>query len=376
MDILSKKDQIKDFIILSLIETVADLFTLNYDIDKDTIKTHLLNKLDEFKIINTDINQETIVEFRSNMFSYLTSELSNNLIKNDMSLFNNYKDCELIGSGSFANVYKVFNPLDNNNYAIKKIGVKNNFQGISEIRSMAKLSHKNIVRYHTSWIETLKINRKINKLDNNLLEYETSSKLIKFEESSYSVNESFGSEESEYDENSYNKFIFIQMELCKQNLKDFLKENRLNFNEKIKICKQIIEGIKYIHDNNIIHRDLKLTNIFISFDNVIKIGDFGLASNIYDLNFEEVGTTSYIAPEILENKEYDNRVDLYSLGVIILEIFGEFKTNMEKMIKIKEINKNKCKLFENSNLNILISSLLNRDPKKRHSLENILTGLN
>lgn len=376
MDILSKKDQLKDFIILSLIETIADLFTLNYDIDKDTIKNHLLNKLDELEIINTDINQETIVEFRSNIFSYLTNELSNNLIKNDMSLFNNYKICELIGSGSFANVYKVFNPLDNNNYAIKKIGVKNNFQGISEIRSMARLSHKNIVRYHTSWIETLKINRNINNLDNNLLEYETSSKLIKFEEGSYSVNESFGSEESEYDENSYNKFIFIQMELCKQNLKEYLKENKLNFNEKIKICIQIIEGIKYIHDNNIIHRDLKLTNIFISFDNIIKIGDFGLASNIYDLNFEEVGTSSYIAPEILENKEYDNRVDLYSLGVIILEIFGDFKTNMEKMIKIREINKNKCTIFENSNLNILLSSLLNKDPNKRHSLENILKGLN
>lgn len=376
MDILSKKDQVKDFIILSLIETIADLFTLNYDIDKDTIKNHLLNKLDELEIINTDINQETIVEFRSNIFSYLTNELSNNLIKNDMSLFNNYKICELIGSGSFANVYKVFNPLDNNYYAIKKIGVKNNFQGISEIRSMAKLNHKNIVRYHTSWIETLKINRKINNLDNNLLEYETSSKLIKFEESSYSINESVGSEDSEYDENLYNKFIFIQMELCKQNLKEYLKENKLNFNEKIKICTQIIEGIKYIHDNNIIHRDLKLTNIFISFDNIIKIGDFGLASNIYDLNFEEVGTSSYIAPEILENKEYDNRVDLYSLGVIILEIFGNFKTNMEKMIKIREINKNKCKIFENSNLNILISSLLNKDPNKRHSLENILKGLN
>ena len=77
--------------------------------------------------------------------------------------------------------------------------------------------------------------------------------------------DSCSTDNSEYDENIYDKFIFIQMELCKENLKDYLKNNELSFNNKKQLCIQIVNGLKYIHDENVIHRDLKLQNIMLHF---------------------------------------------------------------------------------------------------------------
>ena len=372
MNIISNKDKIKDFLILSLIETIADLFTINYNIEKTIIKNHLLNKLDSLNILDIDIKQENILEIKNNMFSIFTKELSENLFRNNISFFDNFINHELLGSGAYANVYKVYNPLDDSNYAIKKIGIKGNFyQSIIELRSMAKLTHKNIVRYYTSWIESIKINNTIKNLDNDILiEENNNTQLVKFNNNFNDIN-SISSESSEYDEQDYDKFIFIQMELCKKNLKDYLKKNKLNNEDKKKICREIIDGMKFIHKNQIIHRDLKLTNIFIDYNNNVKIGDFGLAVNIYDLNFDEVGTYSYIAPEIINGENYDYKVDLYSLGIIILEIFKPFNTEMEKMISVKEIKNGKY-LFDNNDLNNLLSKLINDNPDERLNLNKII----
>ena len=116
---------------------------------------------------------------------------------------------------------------------------------------------------------------------------------------------------------------------------------------------------------------MKLTNIFIDYNNNVKIGDFGLATNIYDLNFDEVGTYSYIAPEIINGENYDYKVDLYSLGIIILEIFKPFNTEMEKMISVKEIKNGKY-LFDNNDLNNLLSKLINDNPDERLNLNKII----
>ena len=115
----------------------------------------------------------------------------------------------------------------------------------------------------------------------------------------------------------------------------------------------------------LIHLLLKLQNIFISFDNKIKIGDFGLATKIYDMDYKDVGTYGYIAPEILNGIEYDYRVDLYSLGIIFINIFYKFNTEMEKISFIKEIK-------EDNEINKIISKLLEIDPDNRISTNEIL----
>jgi polo-like kinase 1 len=84
--------------------------------------------------------------------------------------------------------------------------------------------------------------------------------------------------------------------------------------------KQIIEGVRYLHQQNVIHRDLKLGNIFLGENNVVKLGDFGLATRLAHADERKMticGTPNYIAPEILKESGHSFEVDVWSLGVIL-----------------------------------------------------------
>lgn len=84
--------------------------------------------------------------------------------------------------------------------------------------------------------------------------------------------------------------------------------------------KQILSGVVYLHNNKIIHRDLKLGNLFLNDELQIKIGDFGLATKIeFDGERKKTlcGTPNYIAPEILNKKGHSYEVDIWSIGCIM-----------------------------------------------------------
>lgn len=101
---------------------------------------------------------------------------------------------------------------------------------------------------------------------------------------------------------------------------------------------QLISAVEYMHSNRVIHRDLKLGNIFLSADMEMKVGDFGLAAK---LEFSEekkrtmCGTPNYIAPEIVEGSVgHSYEVDIWSMGVICFAfLFGRppFETNEVKL---------------------------------------------
>ena len=165
------------------------------------------------------------------------------------------------------------------------------------------------------------------------------------------------------------------MELCECNLKEYIQDNNISLKDKKLIALQILLGLKYIHNENYIHRDIKLSNIFYGKDKKVKIGDFGLVTNINDIDNEDVGTIGYTAPEIISGKEYDERADLYSLGVVFLEIFCNIKTDMGKMYLIKDARNNKL-TYEDQNIEYILNGLLNVNPDKRHSLDECISLLN
>ncbi|CAH1102322.1 unnamed protein product [Psylliodes chrysocephalus] len=111
-----------------------------------------------------------------------------------------------------------------------------------------------------------------------------------------------------------NTFLKLQsMDLHKR--RKFLTEPETRF-----YMKQIISGVHYLHHNRIIHRDLKLGNLFLNDDLIVKIGDFGLSAKIeYEGERRKTlcGTPNYVAPEILTNKGHSFEVDIWSLGCIM-----------------------------------------------------------
>ncbi|XP_032459845.1 eukaryotic translation initiation factor 2-alpha kinase 1 isoform X5 [Phocoena sinus] len=182
------------------------------------------------------------------------------------------------------------------------------------------------------------------------------------------LEENFASTEESSEENlnllgqtevQYHLMLHIQMQLCELSLWDWIRERNQQGRESMdesacpyvmasvatKIFQELVEGVFYIHNMGIVHRDLKPRNIFLHGPNQqVKIGDFGLACADIIQNTDwangngkrtpthtsRVGTCLYASPEQLEGSEYDAKSDMYSLGVILLELFQPFGTEMER----------------------------------------------
>lgn len=153
-------------------------------------------------------------------------------------------------------------------------------------------------------------------------------------------------------------YLYIQMQLCrKESLRDWLRdnvtENRL---EHIGgIFHQIVDAVDYVHYKGLIHRDLKPSNIFFSQEGQIKIGDFGLVTDMADIpnivtkcgdktgmpscsrHTQQVGTHLYMSPEQLRGLPYDFKVDIYSLGLIFFELLVYFGTEMERIMTLRAL---------------------------------------
>ena len=177
--------------------------------------------------------------------------------------------------------------------------------------------------------------------------------------------------------------VYILLELCSnQTLNEMVKRRkRLKEIEVQCYSLQIIRALKYIHNHRIIHRDLKLGNLFLTSKLELKLGDFGLAAKLeYDGQKRKTvcGTPNYIAPEILEKKNgHSYEVDIWSLGVVMYTmLYGRppFETADVKLT-YKRIKMNSYKFPENIKIHEtakkLIESILVLDPAKRPSLDEI-----
>ncbi|MCQ2817564.1 MAG: protein kinase [archaeon] len=121
--------------------------------------------------------------------------------------------------------------------------------------------------------------------------------------------------------------IVIEMEFCISSLSQIIKQISKPFHvaQIKKIIRSIAIGLKFLHDHDIVHRDIKPGNIFIDENCTVKLGDFG-SSRILGENIRQVtpsvGTKWYKAPEIIfAKKNYTNKVDIWSFGCLIAELF-------------------------------------------------------
>ncbi|XP_017849156.1 eukaryotic translation initiation factor 2-alpha kinase isoform X2 [Drosophila busckii] len=153
-------------------------------------------------------------------------------------------------------------------------------------------------------------------------------------------------------------YLYIQMQLCrKESLRDWLRDNRTEERAAhiAHIFHQIVDAVDYVHLKGLIHRDLKPSNIFFSQDGQIKIGDFGLVTDMGEIpnlvndcgdhsglpscarHTQQVGTHLYMSPEQLLGQHYDYKVDIYSLGLIFFELHVYFSTEMERIKTLRAL---------------------------------------
>ena len=201
-----------------------------------------------------------------------------------MSSLNDFRLGKLLGKGAFGIVILVHRLIDGQTYAMKQVRIsqlidKEKQNSLNEIRILASLSHKNIIGYKDAF----------------------------------------------FDENS--KTLNIVMEYAdngdmSQKIKYNLKHG-LIFRENIiwNYLIQILEGLHYLHENNIIHRDLKSANIFLMKDGTVKIGDLNVSKIAkIGMAYTQTGTPYYASPEIWLDRPYDFKSDVWSLGCILYEL--------------------------------------------------------
>jgi cyclin-dependent kinase 2 len=195
---------------------------------------------------------------------------------------------EKLGEGSYGKVYKIFDKLRNQIVAMKKIKMTNDEEGLPpttlrEITLLREISHPSIIHMF------------------DLRYYSKERKL-------------------------YLMFEYMDMDLRKFLDRKSHEKRELDLAQIKRIFFSIIDAIDYLHENNIMHRDLKPQNILINTaGDTIKIADFGLARH-FNVPFrkysKEIVTLWYRAPEIIMgHKGYGIGVDIWSLGCIFYELF-------------------------------------------------------
>lgn len=209
---------------------------------------------------------------------------------NQIDKYQQYEIIKEIGSGSYSSVYKAKKKDEDILVAIKELRNGMTTEGFSttslrEIQLLQEIKHQNIIKI----IEII-----YNK--------------DKFIEQSSSVAIVF--EYMPHDLSSFIKNQEIYSQVTQGQLKGYMK--------------QILEAIQFLHKNNIMHRDIKSSNILISNDNIIKLTDFGLARRKNDIGCytKHMVTLWYRSPELLLGEErYGNEVDLWSIGCVFMEMY-------------------------------------------------------
>uniref|UniRef100_A0A452UB46 eIF-2-alpha kinase GCN2 n=1 Tax=Ursus maritimus TaxID=29073 RepID=A0A452UB46_URSMA len=343
--------------------------------------------------------------------------------------FIEFEELQLLGKGAFGAVIKVQNKLDGCCYAVKRIPINpasRHFRRIKgEVTLLSRLHHENIVRYYNAWIE--RYERPVGSGTLPLDSDRSASARFPAASPGSSSDEDFdffsislflslrpaSDSDSDIifeDENSKSQ---NQMEYCeKSTLRDTIDQGLYQDTVRLwRLFREILDGLAYIHEKGMIHRDLKPVNIFLDSDDHVKIGDFGLATDHLnsgtsaktkegphhgdpDPQTEEcnlvsggcstvshltgmVGTALYVSPEVQGSSRptYNQKVDLFSLGIIFFEMsYHPMVTASERIFVLNQLRDfpEDFDDGEHTKQKSVISWLLNHDPAKRPTATELL----
>ena len=257
--------------------------------------------------------------------------LERECIESDFELIGN----KPIGNGAFGKVWKVIHINTKKEYCIKTI----NKRDIIEQKLIKQLNKEISIMYEINHPHSIKL---INHFEDE-------------------------------------KKIYMIMEYASNgNLFSYMKKNKLNNETIIQFLRETISIIKYLHSLNIIHRDIKPENLLLDNNFRIKLCDYGWATH-YNNN-EHIntfcGTPEYVAPEIIKKEFYDEKIDIWSIGVLLFEMicnYSPFSANNNND-RFKNIIKGKINWPKNINFKAkkLIEKILKINPNERLSLNDIL----
>ncbi|EYU39885.1 hypothetical protein ABFS82_10G167400 [Erythranthe guttata] len=255
-----------------------------------------------------------------------------------VSKIEDYEVIQQIGRGSFGAAFLVLHKSENNKYVLKKIRLSKETENFKnkechEMSLIPKLRHPYIVEYKDVWVDK-------------------------------------------------GNCICIVTNYCEVgNIFEILKKARRAYFSEEKVCKwltQLLLAIDYLHSNRILHGNLKLSNIFVTKENDIRLGDFGLAKILSEEGLAStVGSPNYMCPELLAEQPYCYKSDIWSLGCCMFEIAAHQQAfrapDMAGLInKINRSLISPLPIVYSSTLKQIIKSMLRKSPEHRPTAAELL----